>query len=67
LLQQAEGAENGQLPTEMRAVLKNCTNFADADRKLAESGISSGGKRRALIARHSPRLYNESMKTPFTG
>lgn len=67
LLQQ--GQEGDTLPdgTQMRGVLKGVTTFADADRRLARGGVSNPGKRRAMIAKHSPNLFNAIMAEPYTG
>jgi hypothetical protein len=68
LLQQGQES-NDVLPdgTQMRAVLRDCTTFADAEKKLTLGGIKNGGKRRALIARHSPKLFDALMREPYTG
>ena len=69
LLQAMESQESTELPdgTNARIALKNCNNFADADRRLERGGIASEGKRRTLIAKLAPTLFNAKMKEAFTG
>jgi hypothetical protein len=50
-----------------RAMLKGCTSFREADKRLAAEGVDSGGKRRLLIAKHAPTLYNREMGQPYMG
>ena len=52
---------------QMRRVLRNCTSFADADRKLADRGIASAGRRRILIAKCAPSLWNARMSEAYNG
>lgn len=68
-LQEAQNQDSDVLPdgTQMRAALKDATTFADANRRLERGGIANAGRRRALIARHSPNLFNAIMSEPYTG
>lgn len=52
---------------QFRTLLRGCTTFADADKRLAAEGIDSEGKRRLLIAKHAPKLYNQVMSQPYGG
>jgi hypothetical protein len=53
--------------TQARGVLNGATTFGDADRRLARGGVENPGKRRAMIAKHSPNLFNAIMREPYTG
>jgi len=50
-----------------RRVLRGCTTFADAERRLADRGVASGGRRRTLIAKLRPELYNARMSEAYNG
>ena len=68
LLQQGQESQD-VLPdgTQMKGVLSGATTFGDADRRLARGGVANPGKRRAMIAKHSPNLFNAIMREPYTG
>ena len=66
-MQQTESPDTLPDGTQARGVLSGATTFADADRRLARGGLASAGKRRAMIARHSPNLFNAIMHEPYTG
>jgi len=56
-----------QRVAKFRRVLRGCTTFADAEKRLADRGVASGGKRRTLIAKCAPELYNERMSQAYDG
>jgi len=56
-----------QRVAKFRRVLRGCTNFADAEKRLAERGVASGGRRRTLIAKCAPELYNARMHEAYNG
>ena len=69
LQQNQDDGEAAQLPdgSNLRQALKGSNCFADADRRLERGGVASAGKRKTLIARHSPQLFNEEMGRAYSG
>jgi hypothetical protein len=53
--------------SKFRRVLKNCTSFDDCIEKLADRGVASAGRRRLLIAKNRPDLWNARMSSAYNG